>query len=681
MRLVSFLVIAFIASFGFSQDMKTGFQFLEQGNYIKARDFFEEVLQEYPDNKTARLCYGRALGLSGKTVEAKSLFIELQKDYPTDFEVALNYAESLLWNKDFTEAESVYEDLVRQDSTSFPAILGYANTLSNLKKYDNALIYVNNALDLQPENQNAAISKKYMQLGKASQQITNEQVDDAIITLESNLKLFPKDADTQNALANAYIAQKNYDQAATTYGLMADSLSLLTGQSLVAHLLKKDKLALQYAVEGSAFAKAKFQQDSVQHKETLLAANERYIQALIWNNKYPEAREVIATTEAACGVSNRLDALKATLGMYTGTFAKSISYYRAILEKDSTSFDGNLGIANAYRAQGNLDLARDYALKTLDFYPNQPDARALLAALKNGLAPVVNTVGSYTSDNGNNEAYAAGINAVIPFSDRFRSVFNYSYRTTENTGNGSMAYNTNASVGAHYRVHNNTWVESTLGFVKANADQNDYTDVNGSVFVKSRPWALQYLEVGYSRELQNFNADLIDEKIFMNNYSLNYNMGTNINLGWYTGLMHTQQTDSNSRNLLFTSLYYTFTKSPALKGGVNYQYLSYKDQVPTLYFSPSKYQAVEVFADLSGTNGNWTYSANAAGGYQFIEDQKATTLYRLEGNLSYAISERFQAGAYGKYSNTASATAAGFEFMELGVKLRWQILEGPLFQF
>lgn len=152
-------------------------------------------------------------------------------------------------------------------------------------------------------------------------------------------------------------------------------------------------------------------------------------------------------------------------------------------------------------------------------------------------------------------------------------------------------------------------------------------------------------------------------------------MGTNINLGWYTGLMHTQQTDGNSRNLLFTSLYYNFTKKPTLKGGINYQYVGFKDQVPTLYFSPSKYQAVELFLDLTGQAGKWSYAGNAAGGLQVVEDDEATTLFRVEARVQYAISSRFQMGAYGKYSNIASATAAGFEFMEVGLKLRWQVLE------
>ena len=242
----------------------------------------------------------------------------------------------------------------------------------------------------------------------------------------------------------------------------------------------------------------------------------------------------------------------------------------------------NLGIANAYRAQGNLDEAYAFAKNTLTFYPNQKDATGLMKTIESSLAPVIETRAAYTSDNGDNQAYSAGMTATLPFTSRFKTVFSYNYRTTENMTTNTMAYNTDASIGAHYRVINNTWLEGTLGFVKANASENKYTDVNGSVFVKSRPLPLQYLELGYSRTLQDFNAALLDEKIFMNNYSLNYNMGTNINLGWYSGLMHTQQTDGNSRNLLFTSLYYNFTKNPTLKGGINYQYVGFKDQVPTL---------------------------------------------------------------------------------------------------
>jgi len=51
MKIISFLVIVFIASISVAQDMKTGFQLLETGEYVKARDFFEEILKEYPQTR------------------------------------------------------------------------------------------------------------------------------------------------------------------------------------------------------------------------------------------------------------------------------------------------------------------------------------------------------------------------------------------------------------------------------------------------------------------------------------------------------------------------------------------------------------------------------------------------------------------------------------------------------
>ena len=64
----STLLIAFFISFcGVSQEMKKGFTYLETGKFKQAETFFETVLQTYPSNKTARLCYGRAVGLNGNS--------------------------------------------------------------------------------------------------------------------------------------------------------------------------------------------------------------------------------------------------------------------------------------------------------------------------------------------------------------------------------------------------------------------------------------------------------------------------------------------------------------------------------------------------------------------------------------------------------------------------------------
>jgi len=673
MKKLVFLIIILVSATSYGQDMTAGFSLLETGNYAKAEVFFENILKDHPSNKTARLCYGRALGLNGRTEAAKELFTALKADYPTDYEVALNVAESLLWNKDYEDARILYVDLVKQDSTSFPATLGYANTLSNLKEYDNALLYVNKALELLPDNANAMVSRKYMRLGKASQVLALQDYATAIALLEQNLQDFPNDSDSTLSLANVYVTSKEFEKANLIYSNLESKVTGLVGQSLVAHLMRKDKKALELATTATGLA----HNDSIQ----MMNSQERYIQALIWNGKYKEATNAIEDATTQLGINNRIVALSASLAMYTGKINKGIDYYKSILAQDSTSFSGNLGIANAYRGQGNLARAYEYAQKTLNYYPEQKDAKALIAIIDNSLTPSVNTTAAYTKDNGDNEAYGTSINATIPFSDRLTTSLNYGYRTTENMTLGNMATNSNISVGANYRIKNNTWIENRLGFTKANADTNSYTDVNGSILLKTRPFALQNLELGYSRELQNFNAALIDEKIFLNNYILNYNMGTTFNLGWYTGLMHTEQTDGNSRDLLFTSLYYTFTKLPALKGGINYQYLTYAQQIPEQYFSPSKYQAVELFLDLNGTAGKWSYQANVAGGYQMVEQDEATTLFRAEARMTYNFSPRWQLGAYGKYSNIASATAAGFEFSEVGLSLRLLVGKGKLFKF
>ena len=157
-------------------------------------------------------------------------------------------------------------------------------------------------------------------------------------------------------------------------------------------------------------------------------------------------------------------------------------------------------------------------------------------------------------------------------------------------------------------------------------------------------------------------------------------MGTNFKLGWYTQLMHTRQTDDNIRNLLFTSLYYNVFKKPAFKVGVNFQYITFQDQLPTIYFSPETYQAFELFGDLRGNfSEKTTFMISAASGLQKVEDDAQTVIFRAEVGVKHQFNTRWSAEVYGKYSNIASATAAGFEFTEIGLKVKWLFLKEPFY--
>ena len=673
------LIFLFLPLMSSAQNMQEGFDFLETGKYEKAKTFFNTILEQYPDNKTARLCYGRSIGLLGNSKEAVLIFISLKNDYPDDFEVKLNYAESLLWDKQYTDAEVYYEKLIAENATSFPAVLGYANTLSNVKKYQKALDVVNKALNIQEKNPNALLSRKYIRLGYANTMVQDKRYDEALTLLDLNLADFKNDKDTQRSKAAIFLMTNDLSSAELTYRDIAtnpkDSIMAMNGLALVAHKQHKEKKALNIA----GLATNKVQQYK-EEKELYLSTRERYIQALLWNRKFKRSKMEIQKLESLYPNNSRVLALQATHGMYTSDFKTSLENYESILEKSEDSFDGNLGIANAYKAVGHDMNAFRYAFKTLAFYPKQPDAEKLIQTLKTAHTPFIEEKTAFTFDNGDNEAITMMVRAEIPLSVKFRPEVQYDYRITKNTITNNEASSHDFSAGFLYKFNGGISLKSKIGITNANGFTNDYTALISEVIVKTIPFRLQNLDIGYKRELQNFNADLLNREIVMNNYFLNYNLGTNINLGWYTQYMYTSQTDDNTRGLLFTSLYYNVLQRPVLKVGINYQHITFKNQVPVVYFSPKKFNLGEVFAEVvSDPQKQLFYSANAAFGQQFVEEDPRSSTFRATGKFGARFSDRFIANIYGLYSNIASATAAGFEYIEFGFKLKWYFLRKPIF--
>ncbi len=677
------ILLILMHTFVFAQNMKPGFNYLETGNYTKAVSFFKAVLNDYPDNKTARLCYGRAIGLSGDADTAVTLFTNLLKDYPNDFEVKLNYAESLLWAKQFENAKSYYKGLVAENEKSFSALLGNANTLSNLKEYEDALNYVNKALAVKPGNANALTSKKYIYLGYAYKNQQAQNYTKAETLLKENLSLFPNDKDTLLNLANLYLITGAYDKAKTIYETLGEApenrISSLKNLALVYHLKGKEKNAL-------ALSKIAYQAiDSIPDTTLVKQTKERYIQALIWNKKFKTAKQLVNNLIEEKPNENWVLALRATLNIYLSNFKRSVTDYNRILENDSSSFDGNLGKANTLKALGDYKGAYQAANATLKFYNKQKDATQFIKTLDRQFTPFIDTKTSYTFDNGDNIAYAASTQLELPASLKFKWLANYGYRTTSNDVTNNDAESHTINLGFNYQLLPRVAVKGIGGITAANANNRTFTQLNTTIALSIKPFKLQNLDIGYLREIQNFNAELIDREIVMNNFYANYSLSTNYNIGWFTQYYHTPQSDNNTRNLLFTSLYYNILAKPALKAGINYQYITFKDQVPTIYFSPERFNAVEVFLNLIKTEDaakpkTWYYELTAATGYQFIEDDPRQSTYRVQGKLGYRFTKRAFANIFGTRSNIASATAAGFTFNEIGLCFKWYLSHKPIFK-
>ncbi|NHF58570.1 tetratricopeptide repeat protein [Flavobacteriaceae bacterium TP-CH-4] len=658
--------------------LENGFTLLEKGRFEQAESFFGTYLRSDPDNKTAQICYGRAVGLSGEPQKATSLFAGLLKTYPDDFEIRINYNESFLWGGEYDKAKPLYAELVARYPENFGALLGYANTLGNLKEYTVALEWIEKALALQPGNESAKVSRKYIRLGYANTFVNKQDYPRGKEMLKEIFTDFPEDKDALLNLANVYLITKETDSAKAAYRRYAttpkDSITALNGIALAEHIGAHNREAQRVAES------AKIKVRTFKDTELIERTYERHVQALIWNRKFGKARQQIDSLSVTHSGRNWVLALRATLGMYTGDFKTSLQSYDAILANDSTSFDGNLGKANALFASDRIVSAYKSAFQTLKVFPHQKDAMGLIEKMNARYAPMIGQQAGYTFDNGNNVVYFTNTTANIPWATRFRTTLSYQYRSTENTISTNKANSHILLAGFEYSPFPNTRLKTVVGLNNSRFMTEAYTQPVLDAKLVLKPYKLQNLELGYQREVQNFNADLIEREIVMNHYGINYNLGTNFNLGWYTQVMHTRQTDENSRNLLFTSLYYNLLHKPVLKAGVNYQYLSFEKQVPSIYFSPEEYQAYELFADfrgdLSKKTGFWT---SVATGLQQVEEDPQTTIFRAEAGLRHQFGKRLSGNLYGKYSNIASATAAGFEFTELGVQLNWLLTKRPLF--
>lgn len=664
-----------------AQNMQEGFANLEKGEFSKAEVFFTTILKDYPQNKTARLCYARAVGLNQQPEKALALFTTLRTEYPDDLEIKLNYAESLLWNKNYTDAKVFYSKLVADNPTNFVAHLGYANTLSNLKEFKDALLYVNKALELSPRNAGALLSRKYIKLGYANDMVSAKEYTQAEAFYNEILVDFPNDKETLLNKANLCLITKDIAKGKEVYAQIAidNPIIALNGLSLIEHIDGKESQAL--ATSNKAVEAAKSSTDVTLIKQT----QERNVQALIWNKKYKLAEIQINELNTKYANENWLLALSATLAIYRSDFKESIKYYEAILVNDSKSFDGNLGIANAYYASGEIDQSVKAVYQTLEIFKNQNDAMNFLKKLKEEHTPTLEEKLSYSFDNGNNTAITSRTLIIFPLSTKWALNTTYQYRKTENTNTNISANANDFLLGASYKFHPKISFNLDGGITSASSPTTSYSSLLLNANFKIKPMKLQDLEIGYKRDLQNFNTDLIDKQISANNYYFNYNIGSNFKLGWFTQYFYTTQSDNNSRNLLFTSLYYSFLSKPILKGGFNYQFIAFKDQVPTVYFSPSQFNAYEVFVELLkdekiAENNTWFYNLNLATGYQYIEKLDKQSTYRIQAKLGYKFSDRLLANIYGLKSNIASAAASGFTYTEIGFRLKWNIFNKPVFE-
>ncbi len=665
------------ALIGRTQDFKPGFNFLETGQFSKAKSFFEDALKEYPENLTAKICFARALGLSDAPAEANNFLAQLAQENPDNLEVRLNYAESFLWAGNFEDGLEYYLTLYKDHSENFLVNLGLANTYSNLKEYKAANTFILDALDIDPENASALNSLKYIRLGWAYQNQLNGDFATAESLLLANSNRFPDDPEVLESLANLRIQQKQPLKAKK----VLEQLIALDSNRCTAWLTYSVALnELNRPKRARDILKKVKKQGICKQDSARFAA--RWIQSLLWTQKFKEA--------------------EAAIGAYSTTFTKqqanqlrgALAMYRADLNTAEKVYTDNgqdsvlylkMGLANVYYAQKqygkSVELIADIDSANQQVLSQSP----LPQRIKNDLYPTLKTAYAFAYDNGENFSNTVTNDIAVPLSYRTTITAGYSYRHV-NSKNINVRGNLNAArLQLHYRFFKQN--SASLGLSQAATQDINPANFKATLWdfrLKLRPFRKNQTEVGVFREIQDYNYSLVAAQIINVQYFVNHNISTDFGLGWYNQYFFTSQSDNNERNLWFSSLYYLFRENPTVKAGINYQTMRYNEQRPELYFSPSRYFTYEGFAEVlkeqKPLESGFEYQLNVAVGQQRINNSELQATYRVQARVGYSFRGVFQCSLNGLKSNIAATTIAGFTFTQVGLSLLWKPLKKYAFR-
>ncbi len=647
------------------QSLEQGFSYLEEGKLDEAEAFFERAISQEPDSKTARLCYGRAVGLQGETERAMGIFEDLLTSYPGDFELLLNKAEAHMWMEDYVAAEKLYANLVSQKPADFVANLGYANALTSLGNHVKSLEYIKKCIEVNPYSESALVSKKYILLANASELRDGRNYGLARDHLLEVLSDFPEDREALINLAIVELHRQKPRRAQRYYHrlLPSDPYESALGLSSVSLILGRKKEALSYAED--ALRESRDAGD--------IRADIQYLNCLGAMGRFSKADTVLHELEDRYPKRAEVTLAKGRLRIWDQEYQEGFHNYARL--DTLNGFEVLLGLAEAERALGNRTAAIQRINRALQVQPQNLDAERLREAIYREGATSFELAHCISTDASGVWADISSLKLGTPIGERHRLLVSASSRGVRWQSEGSSIRQSIFELGDEWRASRNTNLRASVGL--ANSSNNSPRLLFGAS-VDQKIGKYQGLGARYYQELHNYTPELVASGITMNHFLLSYSYSRQRVPGLYAQLMHTRQSDGNKRNLQFASLYYGLRQSPSWKAGLNFLRFSFSESVPELYFSPDRFLSFEVFTqadNLYVERQRFKYIGLLAIGQQWVEDNARQNSLRLEAKLGYRMFHEFLLYGFYQYSSASQTSTLGFKSSRFGL-----CLEGKLYK-
>lgn len=635
-----------------AQDFSVGYDLLESGDFAEAFEYFKKQKNIHFDNFTVNICYGRAMGLSGKSDSAVRFFEAMRTDHPDSKEVLMNYAEALLWAKDYTHAAREYERLSILYPKEPPVLVHYAQALSALGAHENARIYIDSAV-FGLNDSASIISLKYIYLAHVQQMRDNGQLDVAIECLSDlNVKI-GEDKDVLLNLGHTYLqnkqsklAKKIFDQTKlkeTEPRLAYQGLALAhyqTGQyeKALKNVLKALSLDPQFADSNLVSELYLALHDPQSARQYIDSSNQNqqiiYAKWLIYMGQYESAQKVIEAAEKSP-------------------------------EKSTTHFISSLAIRDKVGAKIALD-------SMYIRYGESENLEYLKAKQITQFSSRIHTIVERSLDSDDGESWTSKTAAEIAQSSKSFIIPQFRYRLTR-----SLKDLTSAEVmqaGIQYKHFNNKDFSYELGLGMTLNANNPSWLFNALLTWKIHP--NQEVKISMAKTQQDFNTALLQKSLFTTGVSADHHISWHDRIGLFTQASFAVWNDGNRHNSLYNSLYYKLKKNPNIKIGVNLQFMHFSEQKPLVYFSPNAFILREVFCELHRdvlVFKNFFYHGLVSYGLQNIEKDAVQRTYRFEAGIGYKIYKENSLSMTAMKSNAASNNIGGFGYQSFGLNAIWYL--------
>lgn len=364
---------------------------------------------------------------------------------------------------------------------------------------------------------------------------------------------------------------------------------------------------------------------------------------------------------------------KGYLFLEQGKFNQSKAVFTRMLEKDSTSFDASLGMANSSFATLDYRKSKSY----IDANPLDSNQLAIVAPLSERLrkekAIRIDAGIKKLWDNSSNRQRTYNVGVRIPTSYHMAFLLEYKGYNVKNTFVEDEANNQYASIGINLKK--NRWdTEFLLGTAYINSTTEQKSNALLFDFQTSyKSEGNHQIKALARKQIYDYTTSLVDKKLSFTDIGLEYNGKVFNTLGVFSQYLHTIFSDENRRDLALLSMYYNLKNEPIIKTGINLQYIRFKENVPLDYYSPNKLLIGEYFIEYN----SFVNEAKKLGirlelvpGLVIENSNKPSLTYRGTAELIYRPSSNFHITSRlmaGSYATAIESTGYSFGSAELNV--------------